>query len=305
MFVKKITKSAVTIQTPAKINLFLEVLNKREDGFHNINSLFQAVSLFDTIKIKKSTNDGITLKIKNNNNLPTDTSNLIVKAYNLLKNRFGFSDGVEVELEKEIPIAAGLAGGSSDAAAMLLGCNIMYDLGLTYTELSALGLQLGSDIPFFFGTGQSLVSGRGENLEPTDYPIDYELLIVKPELSFSTAESYALLKRDLTKVKNPFKLGSCRTKKLYLSALKGARNDFEKVHLLSHPVITEIKDGLLRAGASLARMSGSGPCVYGIFERVPNDMDVVIEGKNNWNIFKATPIALTEQQTKNREEPWR
>ena len=306
MFVKNITNSQIVTKTPAKINLFLEVLNKREDQFHNINSLFQAISLYDTLTITKSATSGIRLNIKGDNGiLPVDSNNLVIKAFNLMKEEFRLQTGVDVELHKEIPIAAGLAGGSSDAAAMLHACNIMYDLKLSKSDLAELGLKLGSDIPFFFSSGQCLVSGRGEKMDDTDYPVDYELVIVKPTIAFSTAESYAMLKRDLTKVKNPFKLGSCRTKNIFLSALGNGWNDFEKVHLLSHPEIAEIKDGLLRAGASLARMSGSGPCVFGIFERIPNDMDVLLKGKNDWKIWYANPITLTEQETKNREEPWK
>ncbi|KAA3633484.1 MAG: 4-(cytidine 5'-diphospho)-2-C-methyl-D-erythritol kinase [Calditrichaeota bacterium] len=306
MFVKNITNKQITIQTPAKINLFLEVLNKRQDGFHNINSLFQAISLYDTLTISKSQTPGINLKVLGDKGiLPVDSNNLIIKAYNLMREKFSLETGVEVELQKEIPIAAGLAGGSSDAAAMLTACNIMYNLELSKSELAELGLELGSDIPFFFSSGQCLVTGRGEFIEETDYPVDYELVIVKPTIAFSTAESYAMLKRDLTKVKNPFKLGSCRTKNIFLPALGNGWNDFEKVHLLSHPEIAEIKDGLLGAGASLARMSGSGPCVFGIFERIPNDMDVLLKGKNDWKIWKTNPVTLTEQETKNREEPWK
>ena len=295
MFVKKITKESLEIKTPAKINLFLDVLNKREDGFHNINSLFQAISIYDILKFEFISSPEIRLKIKGNNELPLDNDNLIVKAYNLLKDKFDLKSGIKVELEKNIPIAAGLAGGSADAAAVILACNILFDLELTYEAMAGLGLQIGSDIPFFFSSGQGLVTGRGEIIENSDFPTDYELIVVKPDISISTAESYRLLKRGLTKHKNPFKLGTCRTVDRYVMFLKRAGNDFEEVHLLSYQEIRKIKDGLLLAGAVLARMSGSGPCVFGIFDKIPDEMDVRIFDRSDWQIFRCKPVNLVEQ----------
>ncbi len=294
MFVKKITSDEIVIETPAKINLFLEVLNKRADGFHNINSLFQAISLFDKLHFKVLTQPRLTLEIPGDELLPIDDNNLIVKAYNFMRDKFQLTKGLHVVLSKEIPIAAGLAGGSSDAAATILACNLLFDLELTPEGMAGCGLHIGSDLPFFFSSGQALVTGQGEIIEDTSYPLDYELVIVKPKLSISTAESYSALKRDLTKQKNPFKLGSCRTVDRYITSLNGAGNDFEEVHLLSYPEIRKIKDGLLLAGAVLVRMSGSGPCVFGIFNKLPDNKEDLNMSNSDWNIFFVKPIRLTE-----------
>ncbi len=294
MFVKKITKDEVEIETPAKINLFLEVLNKRADGFHNINSLFQAVSLFDKLHFKTQINKELTLEIVGNDSLPTGNDNLIVKAYNFMRDKFELESGLYVQLEKNIPVAAGLAGGSSDAAATILACNLLFDLELTQEGMAGCGLHIGSDLPFFFSSGQALITGQGEIIENTSYPLDYELVIVKPDISISTAESYSALKRDLTKQKNPFKLGTCRTVDRYITSLNGAGNDFEEVHLLSYPEIRKIKDGLLLAGADLARMSGSGPCVFGLFEKLPDNKEDLNMSNMNWQIFFVKPILFAE-----------
>ncbi len=294
MFVNKITSDEIEIKTPAKINLFLEVLNKREDRFHNINSLFQAVSLYDKLHFQIQAKKELTLLIPDNKILPVDDDNLIVKAYNFMREKFELSYGLLVVLDKKIPIAAGLAGGSSDAAATILACNLLFDLELTQEGMAGCGLHIGSDLPFFFSSGQALVSGQGEIIEDTSYPLDYELVIVKPDISISTAESYDALKRDLTKQKNPFKLGTCRTVDRYITSLKRAGNDFEEVHLLSFPEIRKIKDGLLLAGADLVRMSGSGPCVFGLFKKLPDNKEDLNMSNMNWQIFFVKPILLAE-----------
>ncbi len=294
MFVKKITKNEIEIETPAKINLFLEVLNKREDGFHNINSLFQAISLFDNLKFKIQSSPELALKIINNDDLPLNDDNLIVKAFNFMRDKFDLKQGLAVTLDKNIPIAAGLAGGSSDAAATILACNLLFELELTSEGMAGCGLHIGSDLPFFFSSGQALVTGQGEIIEDTTYPVNYELVIVKPSISISTAESYAALKRDLTKQKNPFKLGRCRTVDRYIMSLNGAGNDFEEVHFLSYPEIGKIKDGLLLAGAELARMSGSGPCVFGIFKDLSGNKEGLNIGNENWQKFFVKPIQIVE-----------
>ena len=291
---KKITNAELEIETPAKINLFLDVLNKREDGFHNINSLFQAISLFDILHFEVQSTPKLTLEIVGNDSLPINDDNLIVKAYNFMREKFELSQGLRVKLEKNIPIAAGLAGGSSDASATILACNLLFELELTSEAMAGCGLHIGSDVPFFFSSGQALVTGQGEVIEDTTYPTDYELVIVKPDISISTAKSYAALKRDLTKQKNPFKLGTCRTVDRYVLSLNGAGNDFEEVHLLSYPEIGKIKDGLLLAGAELARMSGSGPCVFGIFKELPYDKEGLNVDNADWQVFHVQPIRLVE-----------
>jgi 4-diphosphocytidyl-2-C-methyl-D-erythritol kinase len=293
MLVKKITKSELILKTPAKINLFLEVLNKRPDGFHNIYSLFQAVSLYDILRIKLTKKPGISLICMNNKNLSVGSDNLIVKAYNLLNQKYEFQYGLEIALEKNIPIAGGLGGGSSDSAATILACNLLYNIGLSYPEMSTLSEEIGSDLPFFFSSGQALVSGRGEVINESKFITDFELILVSPNLSIETAESYASLKRGLTKQKNPFNLRRCRTLNDYVDQLRSAGNDFEKVQFLNYPELGEIKDELNQNGALLAQMSGSGPTMFGVFIDFNKvNLDKFSKGRD-WRIYTVSPISLT------------
>ncbi|MBU0984586.1 MAG: 4-(cytidine 5'-diphospho)-2-C-methyl-D-erythritol kinase, partial [candidate division Zixibacteria bacterium] len=209
---KRISTGSVVIGAPAKVNLFLEVLSRREDGYHDINSLFQAVSLFDRLRIRRlPAESGVRLSLDGPDSVPTDERNLVCRAYNLMRDRFDLQDGLEVDLEKNIPVAAGLAGGSADAAATILACSVLFDLQLEYTDMALLGQEIGSDVPFFFSRGQALVTGRGEQITATNFPTDYWLVLVTPNLHISTAESYARLRTGLTKSRVPFTLEGCRT----------------------------------------------------------------------------------------------
>lgn len=293
MIVKNITSLELVLETPAKINLFLEVLNKRPDGFHNINSLFQAVSLYDTLSFKLTDKRGISLKCLNNNQLSVEQDNLIIKAFNLLNQKFNFQFGLKVTLEKNIPVAGGLGGGSSDSAATILACNLLYDLKLNYQEMSAFSKNIGSDIPFFFSSGQALVTGRGEIINESDFRTDFVLILINPNISIETTTSYVSLKRGLTKQKNPFNLGRSRTLVDYVKQLKKAGNDFEKIHFLKYPELGEIKDVLYQNGALLAQMSGSGPTMFGIFDNLEKvNLNKLSKGRD-WRINTVSPISLT------------
>jgi 4-diphosphocytidyl-2-C-methyl-D-erythritol kinase len=293
MFVKKISFGQVVIGAPAKVNLFLEVLDKREDGFHNINSLFQAVSLFDRLRFRRTkAHKGAALSLTRPSNLPTDENNLIVKAFNLLRDRFDITDGLDVELEKNIPVAAGLAGGSSDGAATILAGAILFDLPLDYAEMADLGLELGSDLPFFFSHGQALVGGRGEKVRETSFPADYWLVLVTPNMAISTAEAYAQLSLRLTKSRIPFSLERCNTPQELVKSLGLTGNDFEEVHLKSYPELRRIRSELLDRGALLARISGSGPSVFGFYSDAPDIDGGNLAGRDDWRTTTVRPVTL-------------
>src|SRR3990172_6799596 len=179
MLVKSFTSNSLDIHAPAKVNLFLEVLNKRSDGYHNINSLLQTVTLFDVIKFKKIDEPTCTVNVENEKGADI-ANNLIVKAYDLMKMKFNLKGGVEVELEKNIPIAAGLGGGSSDCAGTIIALNQLFGLELGKTTMTEIGLELGSDIPFFFSKGQAHVTGRGERIAETSFPLEYKIVLVSP-----------------------------------------------------------------------------------------------------------------------------
>ena len=264
MLVKSCTSDSLEIHAPAKINLFLEVLNKRNDGYHNINSLFQAVTLFDILKFKKIEEPTCRVQLTNKNRVDI-TDNLIVKAYNLMKLKFNLKGGVEVELEKNIPVAAGLGGGSSDCAATIIALNQLLHLGLEKKQMADIGLELGSDIPFFFTKGQAIVTGRGERIEETSFPTKYKIVLVSPSLTLSTKEGYAALKIGLTVSGTPYNLKPNRNLEEFLESLSNARNDFESVQFEKYPKLGEIKEKLKKCGAVFARMSGSGPTIFGVF----------------------------------------
>jgi 4-diphosphocytidyl-2C-methyl-D-erythritol kinase len=283
MLVNQITKSVLQVKTPAKLNLFLQVLRKRADGFHDINSLFQAVSLYDDLTFKRVPKSGISLKISNEPSLPTDSDNLIVRAAELMIEKFDLTIGLEIVLTKRIPLAAGLGGGSSDAAATIFAVNHLVDLGLSIAEMAEIGLGLGSDIPFFFGSGQAIVGGQGEKLIESDFPTDYWVVLINPKVGISTAAAYQSLKMTLTDSQPLFTLSCCGTTAEFAQSLSLQGNDFEPGHLESYPEHKRILNVLEEIGAILCRMSGSGPTFFGIFEKHPDvDVKEIIAGENWW-----------------------
>ncbi len=292
MFVKRIDTDTLVIGAPAKVNLFLQVLNRRPDGYHNINSIFQAVSLFDRLRIARTKEKKFDLQIDGNKSLSSGPDNLASKAWILMKDRYEFDGGLKIHLEKNIPIGAGLGGGSADGAAVILACNILYDIGLDRPELAARGAELGSDLPFFFSGGQAVVTGRGEKIAPITLPIDYWLLLVTPRFQVSTAQSYAALSLPLTVDTNPVSLKCYRTADELIESLQLAVNDFERYHLISYPEIKQIRDELLMGGACLTRMTGSGPTVFGIYKQAPDTLLEKLNDKGEWLINSVRPITL-------------
>ncbi len=267
------------------------MLNKRPDGFHNINSLFQAVSLFDELTFESRKKPGVTISLNSEgSNLSTGSDNLISRAYFLMKDEFGLEKGLTVHLNKQIPIAAGLGGGSADGAAAIIACNLLFDLGLSQERMARLSAGIGSDLPFFFPGGQALVSGRGEEVTPVSLPTGYSLVLINPGVEVSTAEAYRALKRDLTKSPVRYTLPPCRDVKSLVEALRMAGNDFEDVLGVSCPELGRIRDILMDSGAQLARLSGSGPTMFGLFEGKPAvERDKIVSG-GNWCLFTVSPI---------------
>lgn len=293
MFVKNITNTSLCIDAPAKINLFLQVLNRRADGFHNINSAMQAISLFDHLEFAISDRAELSIKLTGGFQVPIDENNLVSRAYRLMRSRFGLTEGLTVSLDKKIPVSAGLGGGSSDAAATLVACNLLFELGLTSGELSSLSSEIGSDLPFFFSNGQAIVTGRGEIITETSLPTDYYLLLIKPDFPVSTQNAYSALERDLTESQNAFNLGGrFRNASDMTCRLLKSGNDFEPVHLESYREMHRIKDELLNRGAMMARLSGSGPTMFGIFDKPIGARQGQVPKQHNWLLFTVKPIVL-------------
>lgn len=289
-----VTNKTVIFDVPAKVNLFLEVLGKRDDGYHNIHSLFQMVSLYDRLEVTLTESPGIELEIESKVSLSTGPDNLICRAYQLMHKKYDLAGGVKARLLKRIPVAAGLGGGSADAAAMIMALNRLYHLDLTQEEMALRGLEIGSDLPFFFSRGQAIVTGRGEEIFETRLPTDYHIVLVTPKLSFSTAEAYRQLKRVLTKPKQPFSLDSCSTPESLLAKLAKRGNDFESTDAVGAPVFERIRSWLKQSGAQLVRLSGSGPTILGFYNRVPDLRMYEDDYEEDWQIHLVTPVCRPE-----------
>lgn len=257
----------IRLKALAKINLGLDVLRRKEDGYHEVKMIMQTIDLYDQILIRKIQEDEI--KIRTNlYYLPNNENNLAYKAAKLLKDEFHLPGGISIQLKKVIPVAAGMAGGSSDAAAVLFGINKMYNLKLSQQELMERGVTLGADVPYCIMRGTALAEGIGEKLTVLPPMPKCHILIAKPPVNVSTKFVYENLHaNDLKPEEHP-------EVDLQLEALEEGNleklvshmgNVLERVTVPEYPVINEIKQMMLENGALGSMMSGSGPTVFGIF----------------------------------------
>lgn len=256
----------ISLKALAKINLGLDVVRRREDGYHEVRMIMQTIHLYDRLDIKRTKESGIQIQT-NLSFLPVNENNLIYKAAKLLMDEFSITDGVSVKLDKRIPVAAGMAGGSTDAAAMLFGMNRLFSLGLTKRQLMERGVQIGADVPYCIMRGTALAEGIGEELSPLAPMVKCPVLIAKPSISVSTKFVYQNLKLDDATVHPDIDLliEDIKAKNLYdIAAHMG--NVLETVTIPNYPVIDEIKKHMLSHGAVGAMMSGSGPTVFGLFD---------------------------------------
>ena len=255
----------VELRALAKINLGLDVLGRRENGYHDVRMIMQSIYLYDEVKIEKMSIPGVEVAT-NLDYLPTGGDNIAYKAAKLLRDEFRISDGVKITLNKHIPVAAGLAGGSSNAAAVLFGMNRMFRLGLSQKSLMDRGLKLGADVPYCIMRGTVLAEGIGEELKPLPDMPKCTVLIAKPPVSVSTKAVYeALDSKEITA--HPDIDAIIKGLEQHdLRKIAGAMgNVLEDVTIPMHPVIARIKQEMIEAGALGAMMSGSGPTVFGLF----------------------------------------
>ncbi len=323
-------QTTISILAPGKINLFLKVVGKRPDGYHDIFSWFQTISLCDRLEISKLETDDVEI-LTTAKNIPTGPDNLVYKAAQLFQKKTGCRCGFRIKLEKNIPVSAGLGGGSSDAATFIKAANRLLNTNMSRNEMAQIGLEIGSDLPFFFGTGQAEVTGRGEFIADTPFPIDYRLILVTPPLEIRAAEAYQRWKfgltdsipdisfsyrpgREIHRSKNGDKLED-RTEEMgeerklsdkfwllensfssasLVKIISGLNNDLEQNLTDSYPVLKEIKNRLEENGAELVRLSGSGPTIFALFTkstRLEEKIKKSFEGKG-WEIAFAHPVIL-------------
>lgn len=256
----------ISLKALAKINLGLDVVRRRDDGYHEVRMIMQTINFFDRLEIKKIKESAI--KIHTNLFfLPVNENNLVYKAAKLLIDEFGIQEGVSVGLTKKIPVAAGMAGGSTDAAAMLFGMNRLFGLGLSKKQLMERGVKIGADVPYCIMRGTALAEGIGDKLSPLPAMVKCPVLIAKPQISVSTKFVYQNLKLDDKTVHPDIDrlIEDIRNKDLK-AVSDHMGNVLESVTIPNYPVISQIKEQMMDSGAVGSMMSGSGPTVFGLFD---------------------------------------
>jgi 4-diphosphocytidyl-2-C-methyl-D-erythritol kinase len=260
---RRTAKRSVRLPAFAKINLCLHVLGKRPDNYHELRTIFQAISLHDTLELSLVSRPGITLET-NHAELPGGPDNLVYRAIEALGREIGFRGGIRARLEKRIPVARGLGGGSSDAAAALIGMLRLTGSKVPLPRIMEIAAGLGADVPFFLFGGRALAVNRGDEIYPLPDARPRAILVVSPrDIGVSTRDAYQWLAPELTTLSKPNRIwGFCA---LCWSRQGTVSNDFEGPVFGRHPRLREIRDALLERGAAEAALAGSGSAVFGIF----------------------------------------
>lgn len=253
------------IKAPAKINLTLDVLYKRPDNYHEVEMIMTTVDLADRIGLEPR-QDGLIKIMSADRYVPDDNRNFAYQAAQLLKDLYNIDEGVTIHIEKEIPIAAGLAGGSSDAAATLRGLNELWNLELSLDELAELGAKIGSDVSFCVYGGTALATGRGTHIQEIAAPPACFIVLAKPKIGVSTAEVYGNLKIDEIEHPNTKQMIHAIETQNYELICESVGNVLESVTFKLYPEVVTIKEQMQRFGADAVLMSGSGPTVFGLVD---------------------------------------
>jgi len=285
------TKNVISLKAPAKVNLFLEILGKRDDGYHEIETIMQEIDLADSLQFEE-TQEGVTLEC-NDKNIPANQDNLVCKAANLILEECGIRKGVIINLEKNIPVGAGLGGGSSDAATTLKALNSLWKVGLNNEELMGFAAKLGSDIPFFINGKTALCRGRGELITPVEVRNRMDYIILFPRVHISTETIYKNLKIDLTKKRKDVSF--------FLDALKYSEvasiskllfNRLEEIIFATYPDLLQVKSTLESFDFCGLSISGSGSAFFGLCND-KHQAEVIkskIELSGMGNVFVATNV---------------
>ena len=276
------------VRAYAKVNLALDVVRKREDGYHDLEMIMAPITLHDLIYINVI-DEGIEIE-SNSKIVPTDQRNIMYKVAQLMQERYGLKKGVKIFVYKHIPTQAGLAGGSADGAAVIKAMNKLFHLNLSYEEMAALGKEVGADIPFCIYEKTAFVEGVGEKLQFIDEPFEAYLLLVKPKKGVSTQKAFTSL--DLSKVKHQ----DCRIEMNdYQAVIDNLQNTLELPSIKMVPQIKEIKKEMMKLGFDGALMSGSGSCVFGI----TRNQEIMNKG---YEFFRKRYFFVRKSKILNKEE---
>ncbi|NQV38879.1 MAG: 4-(cytidine 5'-diphospho)-2-C-methyl-D-erythritol kinase [Candidatus Marinimicrobia bacterium] len=279
---------ALTLKSSAKVNIGLQVLGKRADGYHDIHTVFQELEFHDTITFTK---EGEDISLTSNVAwFPTDDSNTCRKAYSIMRKQFSAIGGVKVHVEKQIPAGGGLGGGSGNAATVIKGLNILFDLGLTTSKMESIALKVGADVPFFIRGGAQLGDGTGENLTVLPHSVSGTYLLVIPDVSINTAWAYKSLRIGLKDRKQASNFSGFLQKDLIPFEI--FENDFERIVIPAHPEIGTIKEQLYSVGARYASLSGSGSTVFGIFDDEVSAMEAESNFQHHYNTVLTFPVRI-------------
>ncbi|KAF1295283.1 4-(cytidine 5'-diphospho)-2-C-methyl-D-erythritol kinase [Enterococcus sp. JM4C] len=253
-------------KAPAKINLGLDVLHKRSDGYHELEMIMSSVDLADRLTIEEIAENKIIIET-NRAFLPVDQRNHVYQAAMIVKERYGIDQGIKVSIKKSIPVAAGLGGGSTDCAAALRGLNRLWDLDLSVEELAAIGMEVGTDVPYCVYGKTALITGKGEKITPIPDMPQCWVVLVKPRMSVSTGKVFKEVNMDELHHPNIDELKAAIYANDYHRMTQAVGNSLEAITIKRHPIIQQIKDRMIKYGADATLMSGSGPTVYALCQQ--------------------------------------
>lgn len=258
----------ITVKAPAKINLTLDVIGKREDGYHEVEMVMTTIDLADRIDVALTDQSGIAVDCTAAY-VPTDARNLAYQAAALMKEAYGIRQGIAIRIDKRIPVAAGLGGGSSDAAAVLRALKALLGLNVSREELAALGAHIGSDVPFFVYGGTAVARGRGERIEPVPAPPPCWVVLAKPPLAVSTADVYRALRLDaIDQPPTSAAMVDALNRQDFAAVCRSLGNMLEAVTFSLHPEVRKLKERMQAFGAEGVLMSGSGPTVFALTQQL-------------------------------------
>ncbi|MCD5002041.1 4-(cytidine 5'-diphospho)-2-C-methyl-D-erythritol kinase [Enterococcus saccharolyticus] len=261
-------------KAPAKINLGLDVLRKREDGYHELEMVMSSVDLADRLTFETLPTNEIIVET-NKAFLPIDKRNNVYQAAVILKERYGIEEGIKISITKNIPVAAGLGGGSTDCAAALRGMNRLWELNLSMDELVSMGVQVGTDVPYCLYGTTAFIAGKGEIVQPLVPMPQCWVVLVKPRISVSTRKIFQQVEMDKLSHPDMNKLSAAILARDYQGMLQHMGNSLEDITIPKHPIIQQIKERMLKYGADAALMSGSGPTVFALCQKYSRAQRIV------------------------------